>query len=129
MGRWLAAVLVLLGALAAGLVAFLNGGAPVAIALTPRRTVTLPLGVGLALAFAAGAALVALLALGGAVARAWRRGAAARARARTAKGVARARVHAETLLVGGDAEAARSRLTTAVTAHGPDEHLLALMAG
>ena len=35
MGRWLAAIVFLAGALAAGGIAFLNGGEPVPIRITP----------------------------------------------------------------------------------------------
>jgi predicted Zn-dependent protease len=129
MSRWLAAIVVLAGALAAGGVAFLNDGDPLPIHLAPGRTIALPLGPALALAFALGAALVALLALGAATARAWRRWRASRTAARRRVAVARERVRAETLLAGGDPHAARSRLADAVTAHGEDERLLELLAG
>src|SRR5258706_548709 len=65
MGRWLAAITLLAGALAAGGVAFLNGGEPLPIRLTPERSVALPLGTALAFAFAAGMAVGRLLAPGG----------------------------------------------------------------
>jgi len=129
MGRWLAAIALLAGALAVGMIAFLNGGEPLPIRVTPNRTVALPLGTALALAFATGAALVALLALGTALTRAsvrWRR---RRLAAREQAAVTRERVRAETLLVRGDVDAARSRLADAVGAHGRDERLLELLAG
>ena len=129
MSRWLAAIVVLAGALAAGVVAFLNGGDPQPIRLTPARSVELPLGTALALAFAAGAALIALVAAQAAGARAWQRWRQARMQARRRAALARERLHAETLLVGGDADAARARLSEAVTAHGDDERLLELLAG
>src|SRR5262249_19078625 len=129
MSRWLAAIVVLAGALAAGVVAFLNGGDPQPIRLTPARSVELPLGTALAFAFAAGAALITLVAAPAAGARAWRRWRQARTQSRRRAALARERLHAETLLVGGDADAARARLSEAVTAHGDDERLLELLAG
>ncbi|MGH7895262.1 MAG: hypothetical protein ACREQL_11385, partial [Candidatus Binatia bacterium] len=72
MGRWLVAVVIVMSALAVGVVAFLNGGEPVTIRLTPLRTTTLALGPALAIAFAAGAALTAAVALGSAALRSWR---------------------------------------------------------
>src|SRR5262245_8693780 len=122
--RWLAAIVLLASALMVGGVAFLNGGEPMPIRVTPRRTIALPLGTALGLAFAGGAALVALVTLAAATTRAlgrWRR---ARTRARRANRLSRERVRAETLLVGGDADAARSRLAGAVTANPRDERLL-----
>ena len=129
MGRWLTATVVLAGVLAAGAVAFFNRGDPLPIHLTPGRTIALPLGTALVLAFATGAALVALLALGGAVGRAWRSARRHRAEGRREARLRRERQRAETLLVSGDADAARARLADAVTAHGGDERLLELMAG
>jgi tetratricopeptide (TPR) repeat protein len=129
MGRWLAAIVLLAGALAAGGIAFLNGGDPLPIRITPARTIALPLGTALALAFATGAALIAFLALGGAVARTFRRSRRRRKTARERAALDRARVRAETLLVQGDADAARTRLTDALAGHGGDERLLELLAG
>jgi hypothetical protein len=130
MGRWLAATLLLVAALAAGVVAFLNGGGdPLQIRVTPTRAIALPLGTALGLAFAIGALVVAIVALAGAVARAVRRRLRARARARATAQLARDRVRAEALLVGGAADAARTRLADALGAHGPDERLLELLAG
>ena len=129
MGRWLAATVVLVGVLAVGAVAFFNRGDPLPIHLTPGRTIALPLGTALALAFATGAALVALLALGGAVARAWRGARRARARVRRSTDIQRTRLRAEALLVGGDASRAHAGLADAVTSHGRDERLLELLAG
>lgn len=129
MGRWLAAIVFLAGALGAGGIAFLNGGNPLPIRVTPARTIALPLGTALALAFAIGVALVALLALGGAVARTTRRWNRRRAAAREDAARRRARVRAETLLVQGDADGARTRLADALAAHGADERLLELLAG
>ena len=129
MGRWLAATLVLAGMLAAGAVAFFNRGDPLPIHLTPGRSIALPLGTALVLAFATGAVFVALLALGSAVARAWRSARHHRSEGRRLARLRRERLHAETLLVGGEAGAARARLADAVTAHGGDERLLELMAG
>jgi tetratricopeptide (TPR) repeat protein len=129
MSRWLAAIVVLAGVLAVGGVAFLNGGDPLPIRVTPSRTIALSLGMALALSFALGAAFVALLALAGATVRAGRRWRAARSAARHDAAVTRERMRAETLLAGGDADAARTRLANAVTVHGEDEHLLELLAG
>jgi len=129
MGRALAAIALLVGVLAAGAIAFLNGGAPQPIYVTPNRTVALPLGQALALAFASGAALIAVIALGTAIGRASRRWQRRRRAAREQAAVTRERVHAERLLVDGDADAARSRLADAVGAHAGDEHLLDLLAG
>src|SRR6185436_5800075 len=129
MGRWLAATALLAGALAAGAVAFLNGGEPLPIRVTPGRTIALPLGTALGFAFAAGAALVAMVALGAAVTRASRRWSRRRRAAREHAAVTRERVRAEQLIVGGEADAARARLADAVGAHGHDERLLELLAG
>jgi tetratricopeptide (TPR) repeat protein len=129
MSRWLVAVVVLVGALAVGGLAFLNGGTPVAIRLTTSRAVTLPLGTALGIAFGAGAALIALLALGVAAGRAWRAWRTRRSGERTAARLARERTAAETLLASGETDAARARLAEAVTAHGADERLLELLAG
>ena len=117
MGRALAAIALLVGVLAAGAIAFLNGGAPQPIYVTPNRTVALPLGQALALAFASGAALIAVIALGTAIGRASRRWQRRRRAAREQAAVTRERVHAERLLVDGDADAARSRLADAVADH------------
>src|SRR6266436_3419246 len=127
MSRWLAAIVVLASALAVGGIAFLNGGEPLPIRLTPTRTVVLALGSALAIAFALGAGLVTLLALAAAATRAWRRWRASRATARRRTALARERVRAESLLVGGDAHGARSRLADAVGVHGEDERLLELL--
>jgi tetratricopeptide (TPR) repeat protein len=129
MSRWLAAIVVLAGVLAAGGIAFLNGGERLPIRLTPTRTVVLPLGSALAIAFALGAGLITLLALAAAASRAWRRWRATRAAARRRTALVRERVRAERLLVGGDAHGARSRLADAVGVHGEDERLLELLAG
>ena len=129
MSRWLTATLLLASALAAGTVAFLNAGDPLPVRVTPTRQVALSLGMALAIAFAAGAAVVAAIAGAGALARAWRSWRMRRTTARTAAKLARERVRAETLLVAGDADAARTRLAEAVTSHGPDERLLELLAG
>ena len=64
MGRALAAIALLAGVLAAAGIAFLNGGPPQPIYVTPNRTVALPLGTALAIAFGSGAALIAVIALG-----------------------------------------------------------------
>src|SRR5690349_16553826 len=129
MSRWLAAIAFLAGALAAGGIAFLNGGDPLPIRITPSRAIALPLGTALAAAFALGVALVALLALGGAVVRTSRRWRRRRRAAREHAALTRARVRAETLLVAGDADGARTRLADAVVVHGGDERLLELLAG
>jgi tetratricopeptide (TPR) repeat protein len=129
MGRWLAATALLAAALAAGVVAFLNGGDPLPIRVTPTRSIALPLGTALGLAFATGALVVALVAAAGAVARVVRRRLRVRTAARTTARLARERVRAETLLVGGAPDAARTQLADALGAHGPDERLLELLAG
>jgi predicted Zn-dependent protease len=129
MSRWLAAIVVLAAVLAAGGIAFLNGGDPQPIRLAPGKTVELPLGTALALAFAAGAGVIALLAAGAAGARAWRGWRLTRTQARRRAALTRERLHAEALIVGGDADSARARLAEAVTTHGDDERLLELLAG
>ena len=129
MGRWLAATVLLAGALAAGAVAFLNGGEPLPIRVTPGRTIALSLGTAIGFAFAAGAALVALVALGAAVTRASRGWNRRRRTAREHAAVRRERVYAEQLIARGEIDAARARLTHAVDAHGRDERLLELLAG
>jgi len=128
-GRWLVAVVIVVGALAAGAVAFLNGGDAVTIRLTPSRSTALPLGTALALAFATGVAAAGVLALGGAAARSARTWRARRVRERAAARLQRERVHAESLLARGAADEARTRLSEAVEAHGADERLLELLAG
>ena len=129
MGRWLAAIALLAGALAAIGIAVLNGGEPLPIRILPNRTLALPLGTALALAFGIGAALVGVVALGTALARATRRWNRRRLAERERAAVTRERVRAEHLLVRGDADAARTRLADAVGAHGGDERLLELLAG
>jgi predicted Zn-dependent protease len=129
MNRWLAATVVLAVALAVGAIAFLNGGDPQPVHLTPSHIVELPLGTALALAFAAGAAVIALMAAASAGGRAWRRWRQRRVQTRRRAALTRERLHAETLLVAGDADGARTRLTEAVTTHGDDERLLELLAG
>jgi lipopolysaccharide biosynthesis regulator YciM len=129
MGRWVAAIVLLASALAVGGVAFLNGGDPTPIRVTPGRTIALPLGTALGLAFASGAALIALLALAAATTRAVGRWRLARGHARRAARLSRERVRAETLLVGGQPDVARSRLAGAVTANPSDARLLELYAG
>jgi tetratricopeptide (TPR) repeat protein len=128
MGRWVAAIVLLVAVLAVGAVGFLNGGPPVPIRVTPGRTIALPLGTALVLAFASGAALLALVALVARTSRAlrdWRR---ARARARHDATVRRVRAGAETLLLDGHADAARARLARAV-AGDPRDDLLGLYVG
>src|SRR5262245_45572424 len=102
MGRWLAAIVLLAGAIGAGMIVFLNGGDPLPIRVTPTRTLALPLGAALALAFATGAALVAVVALGTALGRAARRWNDRRLATRARAAVTRERVQAERLLVRGD---------------------------
>jgi len=60
MGRALAAIALLAGVLAGAWIAFLNSGPPLDIHVTPSRTVALPLGTALAIAFGGGAALIAV---------------------------------------------------------------------
>src|SRR5436190_11351719 len=129
MGRALAAIALLTGGLAAAGIAFLNAGPPLEIYVTPNRTVALPLGTALAVAFASGAVLIAVIALGAAITRASRRWQRRRRAAREQAAVGRERVRAERLLVDGDADAARTRLADAVGTHTGDEHLLELLAG
>jgi HemY protein len=70
--RLLIAVLVVVAGALVGYVAWLNG-APITLRLGPGRTLEMPLAAALLAAFAIGAALVGLMALVGALRRAWHR--------------------------------------------------------
>ncbi len=126
MTRWLVALVAAAVAIAAGYVAFLNPE-PIAVHLTPARTVTTPLAVALLTAFAAGCLLVGLGAALRAGARGWRNWQRARRTRREAR-LAASTARARELVWAGDYGQARAELARGVRGTSGDATRLALIA-
>jgi thioredoxin-like negative regulator of GroEL len=126
MRYWLTAIAAAALTIAGGWFALLNQ-AEVFVRVTPSRTVVAPLGGTVLAAFALGAAAVALLATGGAMARAWHAWGARRRARRDARGRA-AIARVQELVWTGETSAARAELLRAPEHPASEVARVALLA-